>query len=179
MVQTADLDELTSRVRGARAAAGASLEVSLGNLLRRMDRQAMREAELDRAVQPVNIPAVLFVVTGGVVQASTSAQALLGPEDGQVWHLGRVSLVPVGAAFAATDLPGIFRELTGLSGQGQNKLKTMGAAPNDTWEPTRIFLRSPETLSLVGSGLSGGITGIYLSAEAVAVEAGWISRYLL
>jgi hypothetical protein len=272
----------------------ASLEVTIGRLADAIGRMSPdrppSELELSRAIQPVILPAVAFAVTAGVIQPSLAAQTLLGPEDGQVWHLGRVTLagltgplqgastttsgqqtspgaaatitsqalaagtyvvqwtvvlsgtlgagdannlqltngatqvavslnagaagtyiqqtatvvVPAGGATVAvksiaaatvggtyaaqmttTATPGttgdqasLYRETVGLGGQVQNKLRTFtGAPPNDVWEPARVFIRSPEALTLVGSGLLAST--VTLSGEAIAIDARFLARYLL
>lgn len=279
---------------GERAAVSGSLEITLDRLAAALDRKftdpADAERELTRAVQPVILPAVQFPVVGGAIQASVAAQQLLGPEDGQVWHVGRITLagltgplqgasvttsgqqtspgaaatitsqalaagtyqvqwtvvlsgtlgagdannlqltngatqvavsnnagaagtyvqqtativVPAGGATVAvksvaaatvggtyaaqlttTPTPGttgdqatLYRETSGQGGLVQNKLRTFtGAAPNDMWEPARLFLRSPESLALTGSGLLAA--NVTLSGEAVAIDARYLARYLI
>jgi hypothetical protein len=163
---------------GQRAAVSGSLEITLNRLAAALDRKfpdpAEAERELTRAVQPVVLPAVQFVVTAGTIQVSVGAQQLLGPEDGQVWHLGRVTL----AGLTGTDQATLYRETSGVGGLAQNKLRTFTAVPpNDMWEPSRTYLRSPETLSLVGTGLAA--TLVTLSAEAIAIDARYLARYLI
>lgn len=99
------LADLTARVRGAGAGAAASLtlEACLGRIARRMDREAADERDMQRAVQPVILPAVRLVVAAGVL-GSDPALSLLGPEDGQAWDIRRLTvagLVAGGGAAAA------------------------------------------------------------------------------
>lgn len=281
--------------QGIRAELGGHLELVLGKLAAALDRMDAGQGldtdmELTRAVQPVILPAVQFPVVGGVVQPSVLAQQLLGPEDGQVWRLGRITIdgltgplqgasqtnsgsqtspgaaatiasvaaaagtytvqwtvvlsgtlgagdannlqltngatqvaistnagaagtyvqqtativvaaggatvavksigaATVGGVYAAqltiTPTPGttgdqvkLYREVAGASGQPQNKLRTFtGQAPLDMWEPSRVYLRSPECLALVGSGLLA--TAVTLSAEAEAVDIRYLARYMI
>lgn len=93
MVDSPALAELSARVRGAGAgaAAGLTVEASLSRIARRMEQQAADERECQRAVQPVLLPALRMIVTGGV-PVQDPAQSLLGPEDGQVWDVRRLTV---------------------------------------------------------------------------------------
>lgn len=87
------LAELTRRVNGGggAVAGGLSVEAVLGRVMRHLDRAEQADREMQRAVQPVIFPAVRFPVSGGVLQFDPAA-AMLGPEDGQVWFVERVSV---------------------------------------------------------------------------------------
>lgn len=289
---TSDLEQQ----QGLRAELGGHLELVLGKLAAALDRMDAGngsdvDMELTRAVQPAIFPAVQFTVTGGIVQASVAAQNLLGPEDGQVWRVSRITLdgltapaaagasqtssgsqtspgaaatiasiaaaagtytvqwtvvlsgtlgagdannlqltnaatqvavstnagaagtyvqqtativVPAGGAtvavksiLAATvggvyaaqltitplagttgDVVRLYRETVGIGGMPQDKLRTFtGAPPNDMWEPSRLYLRSPETLTLAGSGLAA--TAVTLSGEAEAIDIRYLARYMI
>ncbi len=172
MTSSPALDELAARARGAQVQAGASLEVLIGRLAASMSRREDRDRELNRAVQPIAIPAVQFPLNAGVTTVPTQA-SLLGPEDGQVWDVRRVTVQGLTGVQVVT----LYKEVnSGAVGNPQNLLQVFTAtAP--TWSPSGgLILRSPDALLLVGSALT---VAPVLSGEAVAVEARWLSRYLL
>jgi hypothetical protein len=280
---------------GNGAAVSGALEITLGKLAAAIDRRwpdpADAERELNRAVQPLVLPAVQYPVTGGVVQASVAAQTLTGPEDGQCWHVRRVTVdgltapavagqsatssgqqtspgaaatitsiaaaagtytaqwtvvlsgtlgagdannlqltnaatqvatslnagaagtyvqqtaqvvVPAGGATVAVktiaaatvggtyaaqltltpvagttgDQVKLYRETVGIGGLAQNKLRTLTAAPpNDMWEPAGLYLRSPEALSLTGTGLLAA--SVTMSLEGIGIDMRYLARYLI
>lgn len=181
-METAALAEVVSRTRDDNgAAAGATLEISLGQIARHMARQAQQERDLNRAIRAIPMPPVLFpVVTGALTQPPTVISQL-GPEDGQVWDIRRVTLAGWTTADAAVNV-NLFRELLStLSGQPQNRLRKFNdSAPgNETWSPGGgLILHSPDGLLITGTGFTT-TTGITVSIEGVAIDARWEARYLL
>jgi hypothetical protein len=180
-VDSPSLAELQRRVTaggGAGVAASLSAEAVLGRMSRWLDRQAADDREFRRAVAPVLIPSVLFPVSGAVVTVPPQAAALLGPEDGQVWDVRRISLAGWTGADNAIGID-LFREVG--SGMLENFLQRFsGAVGNKTWAPGGgLILRSPESLSLGNSGTFTTTTGIMLTGEAIQVQADWLWKYLL
>lgn len=98
------LDEIQHRFAGpgAQARAGATLEITLGNIERHL--AAAREGDLNngRAAQPIKIPAVQYPVVAGSLTQPT-AQILLGPEDGQNWHVTRITVQGLAANSASVN----------------------------------------------------------------------------
>lgn len=107
---------------------------------------------------PVNTNAIIKAVGAGTAGAIYTAQ---------------LSATPAGAG----DTVSLYREIPGAgNGQSNNFLwQFTPAAP--VWEPKGLYLRSPEQLLLAGSGLI--TAGVVLSADGIAVEPRWLSRYVL
>ena len=87
----AELQRRVARPPGAGVAASLSLEAVLGRLAWSMERAAADEQEIQRAIQPVVLPAVRLAVTAGVL-GTDPAMGLLGPEDGQAWDVRRLTV---------------------------------------------------------------------------------------
>lgn len=85
-METPALAELSLRVNGSSRARHTSA--------------ALRHRDKLRAVHGVLIPAVQFPVNAGLV-ANQPVNVLLGPEDGQVWDVRRVSVAGLAAAAPA------------------------------------------------------------------------------
>src|SRR5215475_10009124 len=102
------MDEVVARARGARADAAVALEVSLGRLVKRLADREDRAVQLQRAVNPLNMPAVQVPVVAGALQTGANA-VLTGPEDGQIWDIRRVTLAGGTLADAAITVT-LFRE---------------------------------------------------------------------
>ena len=180
---TTSLDEVVERTRGQRglgAVAGATLEVTLGRLARALARQAEDEQAMQMAIQPIPFPPVLFPVAATALTTPTSA-TLLGPEDGQVWDIRRVTLAGWTTADAAINV-NLYRELNSPNvGNPENRLRKFNdSAPgNETWSPGGgLILKSPDGLLITGSGFTT-TTGIYLVLEGIQVDQRWLPRYLL
>jgi hypothetical protein len=106
---------------------------------------------------------------------------LLGPEDGQVWDIRRVSLFGWTTADAAISVR-LWRELNSPNvGNPQNHLKKFNdSAPgNETWSPGGgLVLHSPDALLLTGGPFTT-TTGITLNLEGVALAAEYEAEYLI
>lgn len=185
---TTDLDDLTSRVRGQRTRVGAAAELSLaavigrlGEALDKWERRQAAEDEMNRACHSAQLPANHFTVTGGVVNQS-GLSVTLGPEDGQVWDVRRITLQGILVAETVQ----LYREIPQgptAAGQVGDLLFTFGNGlagnPPNTWSPGGgLILHSPDQLTLAKGTLST-TTDIYLTGEMVALDARWESRYLL
>jgi len=159
----------------------AGAEVSLWGMLADHLAQTARHAEaqqahqeaLNRAVQPVLVPAVQFTITANQI-VQTVQQSQLGPEDGQVWDVRRVSLF----GLTGTDQIGVYRQAAGTTGQPQNFLQVLTVtAP--TWAPSGgLLLRSPDQIALAAYSASLAATGVTLNCEAIAVDARYLAGYL-
>lgn len=97
-MQTPALDELASRVAGP--GIHASLDVNLGRAVAVIGREHERRRQFLADMHSIPFPAVTFPVVGGVLTVPTMA-SLLGPEDGQVWDVRRISVAGLTAAGAA------------------------------------------------------------------------------
>jgi hypothetical protein len=115
-----------------------------------------------------------FIITGSAAGAglTCAVEAIAASTVGAVYS-AQITATPVGG-----DQVTLFREINSpTSGNPQNALHTFTSAAAD-WEPGGgLVLRSPESLLLAGSGLAAA--SVLLSGEAVAIEAAWLSRYLL
>ena len=159
----------------------AGAEVSLWGMIadhlaqtaRHAEAEAARQEALTRAVQPVLVPAVQFTITANQV-VGTVQQSQLGPEDGQVWDVRRVSLFGLGTS----DQIGVYRQAAGAAGQPQNFLQVLTAtAP--TWNPSGgLLLRAPDQLALAAYSATLAATGVTLNCEAIAVDARYLAGYL-
>lgn len=104
-METPALNDLSARVRGGGGVKGAfSLELVMGQLSKRLAAEADREREMQRAVQTVLLPAVQYTVTGGAPVVPQQS-GLMGPEDGQVWDVRRLTVA--GLSPAATQSAGV------------------------------------------------------------------------
>ena len=97
-MQTPGLDELSRRVAGP--GIHASLDVNLGQAVAAIGREHDRRRQFLADMHSIPFPAVTFPVVGGALTVPPTA-VLLGPEDGQVWDIRRVSLAGLTAAAPA------------------------------------------------------------------------------
>ena len=87
----AELQRRVARPAGAGLAASLSVDAVLGRLTRYLERAEDAEREMQRAVQPVIFPAVKFPVAAGLLGYDPAA-SMIGPEDGQVWFVQRLTV---------------------------------------------------------------------------------------
>lgn len=139
-----------------------------------------RHRELQRGVHAIDFPAVFFPVVAGALTIPTGS-VLLGPEDGQMWDVRRVTLAGWTTTDAAINV-NMFREVNSPSaGNPQNRLRKFNdSAPgNETWGPGGgLVLHSPDALLILGTGFTT-TTGIYLTLEGVQVATEYEAEYLL
>lgn len=101
------LDGLSARFSAAAgpAAADLSLTAVLGRIARGMDEAEKRNAKMQRAVQTILLPAVQLNVASGTLTGAVPTWSLLGPEDGQVWDVRRLTVAglvgPAGTPISA------------------------------------------------------------------------------
>jgi len=176
------LDDLTARLTGPPAGAVATLDIhaSLGKIARHLEHEDRRRRDFLRAVRGINFPAVTFPVVSGALTVTPNA-VLLGPEDGQVWDIRRVTLAGWTTADAAINV-NLFREQnTPTAGNLQNRLKKFNdSAPgNETWNPGGgLLLHSPDSLLVTGSGFTT-TTAVIVTLEGVQVQADYEAEYLI
>lgn len=170
--------------------AGLSFEAQLGELREQVNPlitayQAAQErsAQMQRGIHAVNLTSVQFPVVSGALTIPT-ATVLLGPEDGQVWDVRRVTLAGWSTADAAINV-NMWRELSinqpTAQGNPQNRLaKFNDSAPgNERWAPGGgLILHSPDAVLITGSGFTT-TTGIWVTLEGVALEQKLEPYYLL
>lgn len=177
-MQTPGLDELSRRVAGP--GIHASLDVNLGQAVAAIGRDHERRRQFLADMHAINFPAVLFQVTAGALVVPPGA-VLLGPEDGQVWDVRRVTLAGWTTADAAINV-NLYREQnTPTAGNPQNRLRKFNdSAPgNETWSPGGgLVLHAPDALLITGSGFTT-TTGIYLALEGVQFAAKYEADYLI
>lgn len=176
-MQTQALDELTRRVAPG---VHATLDVNLGQAVATIAGEHNRRRQFLADMHAINFPAVLFPVTAGALTVPVQS-ALLGPEEGQVWDVRRVTLAGWTTADAAINV-NLFREVNSpTAGNPQNRLRKFNdSAPgNEVWSPGGgLVLHSPDALLIVGSGFTT-TTGIYLTLEGVAFAAKYEADYLI
>jgi hypothetical protein len=174
------LNEVVSRVNGGGPAATVSLEVALGHIARGHVAQARRAQEINRGVRAIVFPAVLFPVVSSNLTVPVNS-VLLGPEDGQVWDVRRVTLAGWTAADAAINV-NLWREVNSpSSGNPQNRLRKFNdnAPGNETWSPGGgLVLHSPDALLITGGPFTT-TTAITLNIEGVAIAAELEAEYLI
>jgi|SRR5215472_8435183 len=172
-------------------AGAGSASAQLGHLTEQVDKVARAQAEersrslrMQRAIHAMPLGSVEFLVASGSLVVPTAA-SLLGPEDGQVWDVRRITLAGWGTADAAINV-NLFSELNmsqpSAQGNPQNRLRKFNdSAPgNETWAPGGgLVMHSPESLLITGTGFTAATTGIWLNLFGVAMEQ-WIEPdYLL
>lgn len=174
------LDDLVRKVNGGGPAATISLEVALGHIARHYASEGKRTRERNRAVRAIPFAAVQFPVVSSnlVVPVNVS---LLGPEDGQVWDVRRITLAGWTAADAAVNVNAWRETNTPTAGNPQNRLKKFNdnAPGNETWSPGGgLVLHSPDTILLTGGPFTT-TTSIILNIEGVQIEAEYEAEYLI
>src|SRR5215471_9236682 len=110
-METPALAELSLRVNGStRRPNGARVAEGL-----------RRQRELQRAIHAIPFPSVTFPVVAGALTIPVHADDLLGPEDGQLWDVRRVTLAGWTTADAAINV-NLFKETqTPGAGNPQNR----------------------------------------------------------
>lgn len=181
-MQTPGLDEVTRRVNGGGASAGIRLtaEVALDRIARHMTAERAHRRDFLRAVHAINFPPVLFPVVAGALVTPTQISQL-GPEDGYLWDVRRVTLAGWSTADAAINV-NLFREMNSpTAGNPQNRLRKFNdSAPgNETWGPGGgLILHAPDAVLLAASGFTT-TTGIYLTVEGVQIDDDYEAEYLI
>lgn len=175
------LNELAARVgQQGGPAATLSLEVAIGHLARQASAQHKRIQEINRGVRSIPFAAVLFPVVSSNLTVPVNS-VLLGPEDGQVWDVRRVTLAGWTNADAAVNV-NLWREVNSpAAGNLQNRLRKFNdnAPGNETWSPGGgLVLHSPDALLLTGGPFTT-TTGIVLNLEGVAFAAPLEAEYLI
>jgi hypothetical protein len=139
-----------------------------------------RKREFLASMRAIPFPAVLFPVVSNALTVPVQS-SLLGPEDGQVWDVRRVTLSGWTTADAAINV-NLFREQsTPTAGNPQNRLRKFNdSAPgNETWSPGGgLVLHAPDTLLITGGAFTT-TTGIYLTLEGVQFAAEYEADYLI
>jgi hypothetical protein len=176
-METAALAEVVGRTRGdTGAAAGMTLEISLGQIARHMKWQRERILKANSYVHDIPIPAVQFPLNAGATTLPPNT-SLLGPEDGQVWDVRRVTV----QGLSSTQTVDLFMELNSPNaGNPQNYVFTFsakGTTPGPTWTPSGgLIVHSPGQLILVGSGLT---VPPVLSGMVIQVADPYLADYLI
>lgn len=99
-METSALDQLTRQVTGPRGLR-VSAELTIGRMAAAVVADAQRKREFAASMRAIPFPAATFPVVAGVLTTPPPATVLLGPEDGQVWDVRRVSLAGLTAAAPA------------------------------------------------------------------------------
>lgn len=176
-MQSQALDELTSRVAGG-PGLRASVEVNLGRAVATIAREHHRRREFLADMHAIPFPPVLFPVVGGALTVPPTA-VLLGPEDGQVWDVRRVSLAGLAAAAPAgqsstasgsVTSPGAAATITSLALAAGTYLAqwtvvlsgTLGAGDANNLQLTNGATQ-------VATSLNAGAAGTYVQQSATVV----------
>jgi hypothetical protein len=178
-VETDALNQLTRQVNG-RGGVRVSAEVSIGHMAAIVRADAQRKREFLASMRAIPFPAVLFPVSAGNLVTPVNS-SLLGPEDGQVWDVRRVTLSGWTTADAALSV-NLFREQnTPTTGNPQNRLRKFNdnAPGNETWSPGGgLVLHAPDALLITGGSFTT-TTGIFLNLEGVQFAAEYEADYLI
>jgi hypothetical protein len=155
----------------------ASMGLQLGSILKRMEADASRRADLMNAIYAVEIPGQIDQVTAGGALVVASPE-LLGPRSGWFWDVRRVT---VSGLASSTETVTIYRGSTGSSSDftRQNTITTL-SGPTGTYGPGlgALLLRAGQSIVIQGTGLTAS-ENVYTSADAIAVRADYIGAYLL
>ena len=144
------------------AAAGASLEVTLGRIADRMDREDRRQRRLDQLLHPEPITGVIPLSAG----AGTLDQPdMYGPRDGYWWDVRRITVDGFTAGTVA-----VYRNNVNTA-----KIANFTQAGEWTWSG-QMMLRMRERLLFVATGITGSVQ---VDGDAFAISAQVLADYLM
>jgi hypothetical protein len=160
---TADLDELTKRARGVRAQAAAAVEVTLGRIADRLDKQTA-DRDLMRLIVPVLITAPQVPLAAGA--GTLNQPDLLGPHEGFAWDVRRLTA----ASFTAGTVTAY------LNYQADENIVVQWTQAGSFFFSGNVILGDSDALIFVATGITGQVT---ISGQAVNVPTPLLPEYLL
>lgn len=162
-METQALADLTTRVRGATAAASLSLEASLGRIAQHMDGERKR-AEAMRLIHPVPITCPQPVLTAGA--GTINQPDMLGPHDGYYWDVRHLT-----AAGFTVGSVSVY-----LNYQADENLKGTFPQPGILTFSGNLMLGDSDALIFVCTGITGQVT---IGGQAVNIPSRLVPWYLL
>ena len=159
----------------------ADVEASLGTVAAELQRQRRDRDELNQAIYPVEIP-----VKSGIVPASGTLTIadpeLLGPENGIVWDVRRVTVV----GLATNEVVNLYRGSIGSSADAVANNKITQITNQGTNAKDGIYspglgaclLRGNQVLTIQGTGLTSTEV-ITVTWDAISIPEKWLGAYLL
>lgn len=188
----AGMAELTAKMAdqaaggpGVHLDASVGLDLRLGRLVSLMEQERQRRAVLSQMVNVIDMPAIDFQVTAGVVKfkAYRSAASDNSPQEGLMWFVQRVSV----AGLTVADVVNLHRVVSGIVTAPMTALHTFSCPAGVAaglgvadWEPgtNGLVLRPDDQLTLVSAGTVTA-TELILSGQAIQVDLRVLSDFLM
>jgi hypothetical protein len=164
---------------------GAGLDIRLGRLVSMMEQDRQRRVALSQMINVVDIPAIDFKVTTGVIslKAYRAAATDASPQEGLMWFVQRVSL----AGLTVADVVNLHVTVSGAVTANMTARHTFqcpagvgaGLGVAD-WEPgtNGLVLRPDDQMTLVSAGTVTA-TELILSGQAIQVDLRVLSDFLM
>jgi len=190
------MEELTARLADAQAAQGGGgpgahldasvgLDIRIGRLVSLMEQDRHRRAALSQMINVIDMPAIDFQVTAGVIafKPYRAAASDNSPQEGLMWFVQRVSV----AGLTVADVVNLHRTVSGAVTAKMTALHTFlcpagvgaGLGVAD-WEPgtNGLVLRPDDQLTLVSAGTVTA-TELILTGQAIQVDLRVLADFLM
>ncbi len=196
MTVDAGMAELTARMADAQAGQGGGgpglhldasigLDVRIGRLISLMEQDRARRAALSQMLNVVDMPAIDFQVTGGVIafKAYRAGASDNSPQEGLIWFVQRVCL----AGMTVGDVVNLHQTVSGPVTAKMTARHTFicpaGVAAGlgvADWEPgtNALVLRPDDQLTLVSAGTVTA-TELILTGQAIQVDLRVLADFLM
>lgn len=170
---------------GVQLDASVGLDLRIGRLISLMEQDRQRRAALSQMINVVDMPAIDFRVSAGVISFKPyrAAASDNSPQEGLLWFVQRV----VVAGLTVADVVNLHRVVSGIVTAPMTALHTFSCPAGVAaglgvadWEPgtNGLVLRPDDQLTLVSAGTVTA-TELILSGQAIQVDLRVLSDFLM
>jgi hypothetical protein len=170
---------------GLHVDASVGLDLRIGRLVSLMEAERQRRALLSQLINVVDMPAIDFAVTGGVIafKGYRAAASDNSPQEGLMWFVQRVSV----AGLTVGDVVNLHTTVSGAVTAKMTARHTFTCPPGvgaglgvADWEPgtNGLVLRPDDQLTLVSAGTVTA-TELILSGQAIQVDLRVLADFLM
>lgn len=165
--------------------ASVGLDLRIGRLVSLMEQERQRRALLSQMINVIDMPAIDFQVTAGVIafKSYRAAASDNSPQEGLLWFVQRV----VVAGLTVADVVNLHLTVSGAVTAKMTARHTFTCPPGVAaglgvadWEPgtNGLVLRPDDQLTLVSAGTVTA-TELILSGQAIQVDLRVLSDFLM